>query len=143
MFRLWMISSSQHVFHQHSASISNVAMTTVHSVMTTEEAPMACGTPRLPVGFLLRLSLLPWIQNHPFFSLSFNAGSCSPIPHLSDRHHTHITTERHIFRDTYMHQDLTLTLIKVCTHVCLHTHTLECLTYWRSNYSKQPPKDFH
>lgn len=69
------VESIQHAFHKHSASISRVPMTTVHSVMTTEEPLMACWTPWLPVGFLLWLSLSPWIQNHPLSSLFFRAGS--------------------------------------------------------------------
>ena len=150
MLRLWWYTfieeSGRHVFHQHSAWISGVSMTTVHSVMTTEEPPMARRTPWLPVGFLLRLSLLPWIQNHPLASLSFSAGSRPQfLTCLAESRHTNT------FRDSSMHSQTCKhnPYINKSVHVYLYTRiwALEqrftvyiylCICQWGTTLSAHP-----
>lgn len=128
---LWMINFHWRIewtcFHQHSAWISGVSMTTVHSVMTTEEPPMARGTPWLPVGFLLRLSLCHGYKTIPsplYLSVRGHAPNSSLVwqTHM-DTHtlsNTENNTKTHIFRDTYMHShtcNITLTQIKACMYI--------------------------
>lgn len=137
-------------------------MTAAHSVMTTEGPPMARGTPWLPVSFLLWLSLSPWIQNHPFFSLSFSVGSRPQfLTCLADTHtHTHRdNNKKTVFRDICTHRraNITLTKIKACMYIYIHSHahwstvvvSVRCVykyicvcIFGRGDYSMHPPTDF-
>lgn len=137
--------------HQHSAWISRVSMTTVHSVMTTREPTMARETPWLPVGFLPWLSL-PWIQNHPFSSI-FQHMVMPSIPHLSDRdkERGNNTKDRSNLGHTCSHRCANITLMSYSYHIPtpipiyaltlialfrLSTYTFACGT--RSSLSAHP-----
>lgn len=116
------VESIQHAFHKHSASISRVPMTTVHSVMTTEEPLMACWTPWLPVGFLLWLSLSPWIQNHPLSSLFFRAGSRPQFfSCLAESAHTQTT-----HKNTWIHLQTSKTIpTHIHLYLCTYSRAVE------------------